>query len=244
MFHEFPKEEIDAVKARFPKLNYISIGAWKGILEFDRVYRDYRIIDSYEIGIAVQSGYPDVFPHVTELQGRALAAAKKHNKNNSLDSHWSREHGACLCVRQEQKIKFPPGSDMVFFIENLVIPYFYGLSYFEEFGSWPWREYAHGGLGLLERHAEETTESTKESLRAILPIFRDDLKNWRKFRAQFMEPRGNRACICELGLPISDCHPLAWTGIVKFHNDLKRLGLNPYKFFSRPVRNITLKNPE
>ena len=243
--YEFSPEEVAAVKSRFPKLEYISTGVWKGILEFDHIYRDYRIIDSYEIGIAVPAIYPTRLPFVFDLKGRAMAAAKKHGKKSVLDSHWSPGHGVCLCVRQEEKIKFPPGSDMIFFIENLVIPYFYGLSYFEEYGQWPWREYGHGGLGVLERHAEETEEQTREDLGAILPVFRDDLKNWRKYRAQFVRPSGNKNCFCESGKQFFECHPLAWKGMVRLYEDLKRLRLNPYKFFSKPVRaNVTRRNHE
>lgn len=229
IFYEFTPEEIAAVKSHFPKLEYLSTGVWKGILEFDHIYRGYRIIDSYSIGIGVPAAYPSQFPHVTELGDRVTKAAAKYNKS-VLDAHWSQQNGACLCVKQEEKIKFPPGSDMVFFIENLVIPYFYGLSYFEEHGRWPWKEYSHGVLGILERHIEDSEKHTRESLELILPAFRDN-PDWRKYRAQFVEPKGNKACLCKSGKAFSECHPLGWQGMVLLHEDLKRLNLNPYKFF-------------
>ncbi len=230
-FHEFSSVEVAAVKSQFPKLGYISTGVWKGALEFDRVYRDYRIIDNYEISIAVPATYPDRLPHVSELGGRVVAAAKKHSKD-VLDAHWSSQNGACLCVKQEEKIKFPSGSDMVFFIENLVIPYFYGLSYFEEYGRWPWREYSHGCLGLLEFHAEDVADKTAEMIQELAVSFRNDAK-WEKYRDHLLKPKPKRLCPCGSGKTFPDCHRGAWNGLIALRGDLRLLNLDAHKLFSR-----------
>ncbi len=232
-FYDFSKAEIAAVKKRFPKLNYTNPGAWKGILEFDSAYHEYRIIDKYEVIIIVPSDYPARMPFVSETGGRIPFIANKYRLKDIRDIHWTKENGACLCVRQEEKIKLPPGSNLVYFLENLVVPYFYGLSFFEERGRWPWREYSHGGLGLLEYYAEDPLEQTKESIEKLTPIFTGDKENWKKYRAQLMSPSANKICICGSKQPFSDCrHGLAWRGLVRLHQDLKRLGLNPYKVFS------------
>lgn len=231
-FYKFSPEEVAAVKIRFPKLEYLSPGRWKGILDFDRIYKEYRIIDSYEIGIIAPSTYPGQIPIVHEFKNRPAKAAIKHHKQSVSDTHYNPERGACLCVRQEERIKFPPGSDIVFFIENLVIPYFYGLSYFEEHGRWPWREYGHGGFGPLEFYAEDKNQQTRESIQELATSIQLD-KNWKKYRKQIRDPRPKSPCICGSNDPFEGCHILAWQGVSKVHYDLKALKMNVYKVFSK-----------
>jgi hypothetical protein len=231
--YDIPTEEIVATKKRFPKLKHEKKGIWTGVLEFDREYREYRISDSFEIAVGTYD-YPTHLPFVTETGGRIKAIAEKYHLKDIRDVHWTNGSGACLCVRQEEKIKFPPGSDFVYFIDNLVIPYFYGLSYFEENGRWPWLEYSHGGLGLLEYYAKDPVEQTASSIAVLANVFTGDKDNWRKYRTQLMNPNSNKACICGSGNSFSRCsHTLAWKGLVRLHEDLKRLRLNPYKVFTR-----------
>jgi hypothetical protein len=231
--YDFPPDEIAAMKKRFPKLKYEKKGLWIGTLDFDREYREYRIIDSYEVAIRTYD-YPNRLPFVTSKDDRIKSIVEKYKIKDVRDLHWTDGNGACLCVRQEEKIKFPPGSDFVYFMDNLVIPYFYGLSYFEENGYWPWLEYSHGGLGLLEYYAKDPIEQTAESIAALTDIFTGDKNNWRKYRAQIVNPNPNKACICGSGKPFSECtHALAWKGLARLRDDLKRLHLNPYKVFTQ-----------
>lgn len=233
--YDFSRAEIVSVRKRFPRLDCTKPGVWEGILEFDHKYRDYRIIDAYNIIIVTPPDYPDRMPLVSETAGRVFSIAKKHNLADIRDIHWTKENGACLCVRQQEKTKLPPGSDFVYFVENLVTPYFYGLSFFEEYGRWPWREYSHGGLGVLEYYAEDPTEQTKESIEKLVPVFTGDKAHWKKYRAQLVSPSINKICICGSKQSFSSCrHGLAWKGLLRLHEDLKRLGMNPYKVFSVP----------
>lgn len=231
----FSEDEILAVKTRFPKLELIKPGVWRGVIDFDRVYRDYRIADSYEIGIIVLAGFPQTFPVVHEMSGRIKTIQEKHGLKTVADLHYNPSNGACLCVVQEKESRLPPGSDLVFFIENLVAPYFYGLSYFDEQSRWPWKEYGHGGLGVLEHYAEQWKGSDQELMRSLMPTFSAD-KHWRKYRKQFISPDPNTLCFCESGINISACHEKAWEGLLKISSDLKTLKINAYKFFPRPIK--------
>lgn len=231
----FSEEEILAVKTRFPKLELIKPGVWRGVIDFDRVYRDYRIADSYDVGIIVLVGFPQVFPIVHELAERIKTIQDKYSLKTVADLHYNINNGACLCVVQEKESRLPVESNLVFFIENLVVPYFYGLSYFDEQGRWPWKEYGHGGLGVLEHYTEQWKGSNQELIRSLMPTFSAD-KHWRKYRKQFISPNPHTLCFCESGIDISTCHGKAWEGIMKINNDLKALKINAYKFFPRPTK--------
>lgn len=233
MTYEFSKSEINEVYHKFPKLKLTQKGVWEGTIDFDRTYRDYRIIDNYQIRIIIPDNYPDSIPFVQEIGGKAKAIAEKYNIKDPRDFHWNPGNGtACLCVKQQEKIKFPPGSTLVSFIENLVISYFYGLSYFKDHKKWPWREYSHGGLGILEYYAENPVEQTKDTLETLSVVFRDDV-NWKKYRKHIKNPTNNKSCICGSKEPFAQCHSLAWQGLMRLHDDIHRLKLNAYKLFSK-----------
>ncbi len=233
MVYEFSKSEINEVNHKFPKLKLTREVVWEGTIDFDKTYRDYRIIDNYQIRIIIPDNYPDSIPFVQEIGGKAKVIAEKYGIKDPREFHWNPENGTvCLCVKQEEKIKFPLGSTLAYFIENLVIAYFYGLSYFKDHKKWPWREYSHGGLGMLEYYAEDPIEQTKDSLKILSALFHDDI-NWKKYRKHIKNPTNNKSCICSSKKLFAQCHSLSWQGLMRLHDDIHRLKLNAYKLFSK-----------
>lgn len=231
--YAFSDQELAKVKRQFPKLELIQPGTWRGTIDFDSTHHEYRIIDSFEIRIKAPAGYPEKIPLVYDVGEQAKKVGAKHGVKNLRDIHFNPSDGTiCLCVRQEEKNKFPPGSDLVYFIDRLVIPYFYALHYYDEQGRWPWREYSHGGLGMLEHYAEDTSEQTRDSIKLLASYFHDDT-HLNRYKKHLREPKENKECMCENRRPISVCHPLAWTGLLKLHQDMDRLKLNPYKLFRK-----------
>jgi hypothetical protein len=231
--HEFSEEEIAQVTSVFPGLKLISKYALEGIIEFYKEDRDYRIKDSYKIAIMASKGYPTKIPLVFERGGRTQSIADRYHLKDIRDLHYNTElKSACVCVKQEEKIMFPPGSNLVDFINNLVIPYLYGLSYFEEQGRWPWGERSHGVLGLLEFYAESSDELTKSSIEEVSETFRKD-PNWKEYSKQLQKPRKDRACPCGSKKAFSKCHSKAWQGLLNLKENLTRLGLKAYKLYRR-----------
>jgi hypothetical protein len=226
-------DEIDATRRAFPSLHCVDGRLWNGTLHIDNTFREYRIVDDFHISIAIGAEYPKRLPRVEECGGRTLAILKKHSLTDQRSVHSTPQNGACLCVRQEEQKRFPPGTTFVEFVEKLVVPYFYGLSYFDERGSWPWSEYGHGGIGILEYYAGDSTDQTPESIRALAPLFSSDEHNWKRYQKQFRSPSGARACPCGSNIPFSACHRLAFEGLLRMHDDLKRFRLNPYKLFKK-----------
>jgi hypothetical protein len=238
MRHEFTREELAEIKQRYPKLKQGVLGpfkTWEGVVNFNKSYREYPIVDSFGIKIVLPDNYPNQIPWVQETGGRIEKIAKKYGITDLRDLHVNpspKDRTVCLCVKQEEKIKFPPGSKLPDFIENLVVPYFYGISYFEENRRWPWREYSHGGLGMLECYAEDSAEQTEESLKWLATVFTGDT-NWKKYRGQVQNPKEGKVCVCGSGKPFIEHHNLAWRGLMKMHEDIRRLKLNAYKLFSK-----------
>lgn len=235
MPYEFNQEEIKKISQLYPDLKFEKdkdIQTWEGVLKFDRVYKGYRIIDSYECKIIIFPDYPSVIPWVHEIGNRTEEIAKKWKISNLIDLHCNSNlyKSACLCVKQEEKIKFPPGSSFIDFIEKLAIPYFYGLSYFNENGKWPWKEYSHGALGILEYHSTDAVEATEEKIFDIVSALRADNK-WRKNRKILQKLRNDCLCMCGSNKLFKECHPNAFNGLLKLKSDMVNLRLNTYKLF-------------
>ena len=134
--YDFSQEEINLVQAKFPKLKLEQQGIWKGDLDFFAEYEGCQIKDSFKICIITPDTYPSRLPFLIEIGGRTQAIVQKYKIADLRRLHCNprQQNTACLCAKQEEKIKFPPGSNLVFFIESLVVPYLFGLSYFEKHG--------------------------------------------------------------------------------------------------------------
>ncbi len=232
--YNFSKKEIDAVQTKFPKLKLEQQGVWKGIIDICAEYQGCQINDAFEVLIIAPDTYPSQLPFMIEGGGRTQAIAKKYKITDLRRLHCnpSQQNTACLCIRQEEKEKFPLNSNLIVFIENLVVPYLYGLSYFEKFGKWPWGEYSHGGLGVLEYHAEDPTELTEQNIKEITKLLRAD-ENWKEYSKQLRKLSSEKFCICGSRKPFRKCHKKAWQGINRLHSDIHNFGFNVRQLFQK-----------
>lgn len=231
--YNFSQQEIDEVQAKFPQLKLEQQGVWKGALEFFAEYEGHQIRDTFEICIIAPNTYPAQIPFLVEVGGRTQAIAKKHGVTDLRRLHCNpgQRNTACLCAKQEEKTKFPPGSNLVTFIDNLVIPYLFGLSYFEKHSKWaPWGEYSHGGLGILECHAEYPNDITEQDIREVAKTLRAD-ENWKEYSKQLRKPSGAKFCICGSRKPFSQCHRLAWQGLERLCSEIHSRKLNVRQLF-------------
>lgn len=237
MPYEFQPSEIKRIEDKYPGLKLSRVqddgktyDIWEGKVHFDRTYHGYRIIDDFDSKIDILSDYPESLPLVYEVGGRAKKVAKKWGVEDLRDIHFNPHNGTlCLCVKQEEKAKFPPSATFIDFVEDLVIPYFYGLVYFEENGKWPWKEYSHGTLGLLEYHAENSTGANVDEIRKVAVFIQADIINRKRIRQHLQNWEDEWLCLCGSKNLFSDCHQLAWRGLKKLKKDIDSLRLNPYK---------------
>ncbi len=232
--YEFTEEEITLVRRRFPKLALIGPSVWEGVVDVNATYNEHHIQDIFQVIIGVSPNYPNEIPVLFVDKERLEAIAKKHSLNDKRDLHYNPTNGiSCLCAKQEEKSKFPPGSTIADFVDNLVIPYLYGLSFYDSNGRWPWGEYSHGGLGLLEYYVLNRIDLTKEDILIVAGILGKD-DRWAMFSKLLLKPSPSRSCPCGSSKGIEKCHEDAWVGASHLLNEMKRLKLNPYKIFRRP----------
>ena len=192
------ESDIKWLKFHFPNLQYDSeFQKIVGELDFCAMYdneSDKLIIrwddtdskrflcDVFEVEIRLDTLDTNGWPKVYEVGGRRRAIAKKWNVN-IIDLHFYSDDARC-CLG----LKFKDNSHLNIrgFLEKLVIPFFFRLSYAEKFGvnasrNDLWGEYSHGGAGPRE-HFEEISNYAKQN------------------------PARNDLCPCGSGMKYKKCH--------------------------------------
>lgn len=190
-----------------------------------------EITDQYQIQIELRrsefSNLPQVFETGFRIERIAIARNLK-----LVDLHINPNKSACLCIKPEEPLEF----NVKDFFNNLLIPFFYGQSFFEKFNRWPWKEYAHGPWGLIE-----WVSSQGEMKFDILDDFLKNLKRsiklkeeekikerviWDNLKA-FLNPntpfKGHNLCVCGKKELIRRCHPDILKGIWKLKAEIERL---------------------
>lgn len=165
------EREMNWLESRFPNLQY-EADSQKiiGELDFCAVYdkesgkvivgdsaRDFErfICDVFEIEIRLGTLDTNGWPRIYEVGGRHRQIAKKRHVE-IIDLHFYADDGMCCLGLKFQDNKSLSIRD---FLENLVIPFFYRLSYTEKFGIAAsrndlWGEYSHGEEGEWEHRTE------------------------------------------------------------------------------------------
>jgi hypothetical protein len=224
-------EEMASFAARLPQMQHVEENLWRGMFLLHASFNGVTLEDVFEIEIALPPAYPKAIPTLKEVGGRTWAIAQKHNVRNIRDMHRNPDTGiACVCVKQEEAIRFPPGSTLNTFVEELAIPYLYGLASFDRNGRWPWEEYSHGALGLLEYIGRNGIASSPEAIRELVtPILQEP--NAKEFARQLHRLAENRHCPCGERRPFRRCHTLAWRGLVQMRRAMNDLGLDAKALF-------------
>jgi hypothetical protein len=220
----FSDEEVAAVAARHPQLLRTGPGAVEGEIYVHAVYEGEEIQDSFRIRITKANPASSRLPALFEIGGRTNAIAVKWSVKDIKDLHRNPQGSACVCIKQEESERFPPGADLLYFTQRLACDYLYGLAFFDRHGRWPWGEWSHGALGLLEFHAGATDPPTPEAIGEILFALAAEL-NWKAYHRQLRRPSGNKICLCGSRRCFRTCHPIAWRGIVRLGKDMDILGI-------------------
>jgi len=114
-----------------------------GTLQFQASSPIHEIIeDQYELEIQVPAGFPDDEPTARETARRI-----------PRDFHKLEGNFLCLGSPTQIRMKLRQNPTLPAFIEQFVIPYLYGYSYYERHGVHPFGELAHGDMGIREQLA-------------------------------------------------------------------------------------------
>ena len=143
-----------------------------------------RIDDAYEVEIKVPHGFPQKLPLAKETGGRI-----------PKDFHRNSDGNLCLGSPARQQLELKKCPTLPGFVNSCVIPYLYGFSYREKYGSLPFGELDHGMKGL------------RSDLAGLFGIS-DEVAAEKMARLAGMKKRdaNKRRCPCGGGRRLGKCH--------------------------------------
>lgn len=180
--HLFFTKEKEHILQKYPSLRYciendiVKLRGELPIVEID---------DSYSIEIEFPDNYPKNLPIVKEVGG---------DIPKELDLHISYDGNCCLCIPQLEKFYFPDGSNIITFLEKLVIPFFANQAYFKITGTWLNGEYGHGEKGIYEFYSDILQTNNIHLMIIFMILSLQEIKNI------------NLDCPCSSGKSIKKCH--------------------------------------
>ena len=101
------------------------------------------IEDTYSVEFHVPPNFPEALPTAREMGGRIPDTFHK------LEGGW-----LCLGAPTALRMKLTLSPTLPTFVDEFVVPYLFGHSYFVKHGAMPFGELAHGRKGILEYLAE------------------------------------------------------------------------------------------
>lgn len=206
-----------------------------GALEFTATYNkqsnQFLILESGvldTVGGLRLTGHFDI--RVEERKSRsvsALPALHVTGLDATPDRHFNQaDKSACLCSPLEEQDFLTPSFDFRRFFEQLVIPFLYGQVFYSAEGHWPWFEYGHGVIGLLESYSR--IGDAGKAQECVLKLAKDK-DAWPRIRRALKSKeavKGATPCFCPHPDHIRRCHPLAWQGIRQLKHDLSNQDLS------------------
>lgn len=155
------------------------------------------ITESFEIQIKIPDTYPDELPAVKETGG----------KIDGDYEHTFQEGALCLAVPVEMRRIFSGQPTLLGFVNNLVVPYFYGYCHWEKHGEHPFGEQKHHGAGILQYYVDRLSLSDEATALAFLCSLYEYEYGY----------RGHHICPCGSGRIVRKCHGPALRGIRRHH---------------------------
>lgn len=140
----------------------------------------------------------------------------------TLDRHFNQhDNSACTCGPLEEEKFWNNQISFTDYFNQLVLSFLYAQKYFDKFNKWPWGEYGHGYIGVLESYQEHQDISCLE--RCLFAMYIDKV-NWPKINQLLNSKvpiKSHNQCICGSGKTYRECHLLLLYGLnvirVDFH---------------------------
>ena len=124
--------------------------------------KGYAVLD-FEFAIRIEERKPTAYSALPTLFVGGLEPNPQR--------HISRDSSACLCSPLEESEFLLPQFFFRSYFEKLVVPFLYGQAYFSLHQRWPWSEYSHSAVGLLESYATSHGAEKIETCLALLKRF-------------------------------------------------------------------------
>lgn len=181
-------EQIESFKQEYPNFqektdsDHIYL---KGILDIPD--DDGNLAGSFSIEIHPSKDFPYAFPILTEVGGEIPCEA---------DWHKYQDNSCCLTVPAKERMLCKNGITLIWFVENIAIPYFANQLYRKQTGSYL-QEYSHGTVGIWEFYSELFHSRDPEVWKRCL---NNTFGNGKSER--------NGLCYCNSGKKYKKCHLL------------------------------------
>ena len=180
-------QEFESVKEKHPSLHLrpMDDDAWEifGKLHFSGKFQLRTVEDVYQIRIYVPPKYPQVLPRVWELGSRI-----------SDDYHKFSDEALCLGTSLDVKVNFHKHPNLLGFIEESIVPYFFRYSYKLKYGIFPFGDRSHGIDGVIEHYKELFSTHDLIDVVKLLGIL--VCQNYQE----------DQQCPCLSGKTIEQCH--------------------------------------
>ena len=206
------KEQIQAVRNSYPNLELSKNGSGyllNGALNFTAsVDRKESITANFDVKISIPHSYPEELPKVFP-SGYSLDKRFEHaNPDGSF----------CLAVPLEERDIFDSEPTLLGFINNLVVPFLYGYSYFLKYGEHPFGEREHGDKGILDFYLEMFANGDARTV--ITSLYQFATHGY----------RAHEKCPCGSGKKVLKCHKTELKTLLK---NKELLMADLAKFFKR-----------
>ena len=145
-----------------------------------------EIEDSYEVKLLIPVEFPKFLAIARETSGRIPRQFHK------LD-----DGSLCLGAPTEVRLKLASSPTLITLVDEILIPYLFGYSYYSRNGKMPYGELEHGVDGLLQQFA--TLFGTTSRTAAYEFVYLSSLR--RRFANKYL-------CPCGSGRRLGRCHNL------------------------------------
>ena len=172
MLLNLDNKDVEFIETRYPTLKILQKDPLRiaGILKFYAKFQEIEMRDEYEIEIESLEGR--VFPRIRETGNKIANTAQSKGKLlEDMHINTSDASAVCLCPPIEEKLYEKQAISVRQFIEKYILPFFYEQSYFRENGEWPWGEYGHGIIGVLESYLDYV--DNEETIRIFLRVLEE-----------------------------------------------------------------------
>ena len=158
---------------------------FNGSFEFSSEHNVYgRIDDCYELRIAIPSSFPQTLPKVRDC-GSRIPRTFHTNGDGSL----------CLASPVQQMLVLSESETVLDFLEQIVVPYLYGFSYFEKHKELPFGELEHGKEGLIKDYTRLFGVESPEAVPRLIDL-----------AAMKRRVANKQLCPCGSGKRLGKCH--------------------------------------
>ena len=174
-------------------------------------------------GIQLNGSFNIVIKERTNTSVSNLPALHVEDVDTIANRHFNQtDHSACLCSPLEEDEFLIPRFEFIPFIEQLVVPFLYGQVFYTKEKRWPWPEYEHGAVGILESYGKI---NDPQKIKDCIHKLAQDSVAWTKIKEALLKKgdiKGGLPCFCAVGDHRRRCHPNALVGIRQLKNDIEK----------------------